>query len=155
VDPTIIVALIGAAATVVAALIGRSSGKRFAFRSREAREQYAHAAIIQYAERLKSLIRKAASQGSGNVLSNAEAIVVVRDDLRKRLIALSDLLDGQIDVLKSEVETLKRNPQDQRQAQRTLQAVHVLQEVWSTKETQITYALAELLAEIGLKEKWW
>ena len=158
-DPTIIVAIIGAAAAIAAALIGRRAGeragKKAAFTSTKTREDYAHAAIIQYADKLKSLISKAVNQGSGNVLPNAEAIVVVRDDLRKRLIALNDLLNGQIDVLRSEVEKLKRNPQDQDQMLQTLHAVKVLREVWSNKETQITYALAELLAEIGLKEKWW
>jgi hypothetical protein len=154
-DTSIIVALIGAAPTVSAALIGRRAGKRAAFRSKQAKEEYAHAAIIQYAHKLQSLIRKAVNQGPGNVLSNAESIVVVRDHLRKRLLALNELLNSQIDVLKAEVERLKRNPQDQGQVQRTIQAVQVLQEVWSTKETQITYALAELLAELGFKEKSW
>lgn len=158
-DSTVIAELIGGGATilgsVLAAWIGLSVGKRRAFKSTKAREAYAHAVIIKYADELKRLIRKAVKQGPGSVLPNAQAIVLVRDDLRKRLKALEQLLNGQIDVLRFEVEKLDSNPQDEKQIERTWRAIQVLQDVWSSKETQITTALAELAAEIGFKEKWW
>ncbi|MDO6777460.1 MULTISPECIES: hypothetical protein [unclassified Shewanella] len=108
-----------------------------------------------YTERLGEMIYNATPGKSDDLLVDARAIVSTRDDYRGSLIAISKLLNSEIDRLKEEIEKQEQsiksgNAYDGEEIKRTLA---VLQKKWPSKKDQIIIEIRKLLTELGLEPK--
>jgi len=110
------------------------------------------AAAKKYCKFLGRQIRKAAKVDDGKVEVQARSIVAVRDDLRKRLVTLSDLLNSEIDELQRDLTLLKENPDDLERRQAVKNTVEVLNQKWPSKSMLIETEIRKLLTELGMQK---
>lgn len=115
---------------------------------KEFRQRY-EAALPAMARTLAKLILT--PMKDDDVESHARAIVQTRDEMRKTISNLNDLLNSEIDVLQRllrEIEKGKSIPREE-----LLKTIKTLQITWSEgKVDRIEVALRRLLAENGLSE---
>jgi hypothetical protein len=158
-DPVTLAAIIGAIATIGAAVIAKNWGekkgeergeKKGADAEREAWVQTLTSAPKKYAERLSDLIDKANSAPNPEVLAHARAIVSARNDLRETLTSLSSLLNSEIDRLSTEVEDASDSGTNVEPLRSTVQ---VLKLKWPAKRDQVEVELRKLIAELGLERR--
>jgi hypothetical protein len=142
-EPIIISAIIGAGATISAAIIGRISGKR---RGRKEKEREIDDAARKYVDYLDKLIQDGVREGRENALLNGRAIVSTRNDLRGSMLTISEQLNSDIDVLSLNV----RDTGGRAAAYETIQ---VLAKKWPAKKAQVEIQLRKLLAELGILGK--
>ena len=152
-DPVTLAAIIGAVATLGAAIIGKNWGekqgeKHGREKERDAWIQTLSSAPKLYAERLSELIDKASNAKSQDMLTYSRAIVAVRDDMKGTLVSLSALLNSEIDRLSAEVRDAQA-PQASVEPLRS--TVNVLKLKWPAKCDQIEIEVRKLLAELGLE----
>lgn len=149
-DPVTLSALIGAAATVAAAVIAKNWGERRG--ARQERQQWVQAlssAPSEYANRLSDLIDGANAAPDSEIVIHARAIVSARNDLRDSLINLSTLLNSDIDRLSSDVSSA---PEADRIGS-VRSTISVLKLKWPSKKEQVAVELRKVLAELGLERR--
>lgn len=122
-------------------------------RANQAYIQKTESAPTLYTNRLGEMIYNADPMKSKDLIVDARAIVSTRDDYRGSLIAISKLLNSEIDRLKEEVEkadnALRQGQSyDRSEIERTL---GVLQKKWPSKKEQIIVEVRKLLAELGIE----
>lgn len=139
-DPTIVVALIGAVATIGAALIGRRSG------TKKEKERARHAvadAPRRYAEHLENLISAGVRGGETDAVTHARAIVSVRNDVRNSMIKIAERLNSEIDLLQEQTK-------DGASPAVLVQTMRVLSMKWPAKRDEIEIEFRKLLAELDI-----
>lgn len=155
-DPVTVAAIIGAIATLGAALIGKNWGeKRGKKKERDAWRKTLSSAPTVYTEHLADLIDKAAKARQQDVLTHARAIVATRDDLKRTLVTLSGLLNSEIDRLSAEVRDASA-PNDnvpQASVERLQSTIEVLKMKWPAKRDQIEIEIRKLIAELGFERR--
>ena len=118
------------------------------------------AAPSKYAAELDALIQNGVTQGRTEAITNARAIVKVRNDLRSSLISISSQLNSEIDILAAQIRELEGNAQvpfiQPQRARRGLApedavytTIQVLAKEWPAKKTQIEVEMRKLLTELG------
>ena len=139
-DPTIIAAVIGALATVAAAVIGLQSGKK---QGREEKEKEIDDAPRLYVEHLDKLIGVAVREGTKAAVLNARAIISTRNDLRGSTMKISEVLNSDINRLDREVE-------EEAGQGAVYETIQVLGRKWPAKKDQVEVELRKVLAELGI-----
>ena len=147
----IIVALIGAGATIAAAVIGLKSGKKA---GRKEKEKEIDDAPRKYVDHLDRLIQEAIREGGDKAVLNARAIVSVRNDLRNSMLNISERLNSDIDRLAEEIGEAKESPRFNRREAASpaviFETIQVLSKKWPAKKDQVEIELRKVLAELGL-----
>ena len=166
-DPTIVAAVIGAAATILAAIIGLRAGKSA---GREELRKEIDDAPRKYVDHLDRLIARAMKEGTEKVMVNARAIVSLRNDLRDSLMKIHDRLNSDIDTLAEQIggpgggqqdigrEQKAPPPRERRDRERqastateaVFETIQVLSRKWPGKKDQVEVELRKVLAELGL-----
>ena len=139
-DPTIIAAVIGAVATISAAVIALQTGKK---QGRAEKEKEIDDAPRKYVNNLDKLIKIAMREGATKASINARAIVSTRNDLKESTIKIADRLNSEINVL-------ERQQQEQARSEVLMETIEVLSKKWPAKKDQIEIELRKVLAEMGL-----
>ncbi|MBL0351515.1 MAG: hypothetical protein IPP03_02010 [Dechloromonas sp.] len=124
---------------IVAALTGAVGY----FFGRKTYEQRVAAAPALYTEHIGKLISDSSTDNARNIRNAAQAIVSTRNDLKKSLTSLAQLLNSDIDVL---AELIESNATPAQLADR----IKVLEMKWPAKRTQVEVELRKILAELGL-----
>lgn len=99
----------------------------------------------RYVDHLDNLINGAVDGGFNNVEINGRALVSTRDDLRKSLVSLADLLNSDIDLLSSQIEKGYKH-------HLIYETVQVLSKKWPSKKDQIQVEIRKVIAELGLEK---
>jgi hypothetical protein len=154
---SIIIAIIGALATVTAAAIGligtlaaSRAGRR---KGREERAEEIKQAPRLYVEHLDRLIKEAVREGEQNAVLNARAIVATAKDLRDSTITISERLNSEINRLDREVSTTEDDPagKPSHASQKEIyETIQVLAKKWPAKKDQVEVEITKILAELKL-----
>jgi hypothetical protein len=142
------------AAVIAALVVGAiSASVSYAFGERHAQATYqkklADAATV-YSNYIGQLIISANSEKSDTeLLVDARAIVSTRNDLRKSMSTLSDLLDSDIDRLEGLTTGLGKGVMPPPGPVRD--QVSLLSKKWPIKAQQINIEVRKLFAELGLE----
>jgi len=162
---TVIAGAIGALGAIGSAIIGTIYGKRIGFKEGYLKrdmfyEKAINSAAKEYIRHLDKLISKALDEGPENSLINAKAIVSVRNDLRKTLISLADLLNteiSQLAILIGEPDELdkckNKKDKDVLKKYNSYDIIQVLHKKWPSKKSQVEHQINKLIIELGLREK--
>ena len=150
-DPVTLAAVIGAVATLGAAIIGRQSGQKA---GRKAKEKEIDDAPRKYVDHLDALIQTAVREGQQNAIVNARAIVSTRNDLRESMMKISDRLNSDITRLAEEVGEPTGEGRVSRSERASTGAIYetiqVLGRKWPAKKDQVEIELRKVLAELGI-----
>lgn len=156
----IIVAIIGAIATVSAATIGLLGSlivaRFFRRKGRKDIEEEIEEAPRLYVDHLDRLIQNAVKEGKEHAVVNARAIVATARDLRDSTITISERLNSEIDRLGREVVEAEGSPEvriNQTPNEEIYQTIQVLARKWPAKKDQVEVEIRKILAELKLLGK--
>jgi hypothetical protein len=119
------------------------------------------AAPTKFVDNLDSLIRRAVAEGPEDARVNARAIVGMRNSLRQYTVAISQLLNSDIDVLQAQVteEPILRpliiraelqNPSEQVSNRALYETIRVLERTWKSKRDEVETSIRQMLSLFGL-----
>lgn len=117
-----------------------------------------NAAIETYSTKLGELVMKASGDASDKVGPerleiSGRSIVSARNELRSRLINLSNILDSEIDELEKDISELKKSPNNNAYQEKVRKTILVLAEKWPIKSESIKVEVRKLLAELGIERR--
>ena len=127
----------------------------------EAYRKRVAAAPTLFVGHLDALIRRAVSEGPRKARINARAIVGMRNSFRQHTIAISQLLNSEIDTLAAQVTDgnvvrplmVRMELQDaQRHAsdESLYETITVLERTWESKRDEIEVSMRQILSLLGL-----
>lgn len=119
------------------------------------------AAPTKFVRHLDLLIQRAVKEGPENARMNARAIVGMRNSFRQHTIAISQLLNSEIDTLAAQVTSegiLKpivvradlQNADQHTSNESLYETIKVLERTWQAKRDEIEISIRQMLSLLGL-----
>ena len=165
---TLLAGGLGAAGAIIAALIGvwgvwygRKLGLEEGHNNKIQFIRYMlDSAPEKYIQHLETAIKNGINEGEEKAVINARAIVDIRNDLRKTLMNISNLLNTEISYLATQIGKIdeidklhgyKNNKSNKIDEKEIYETIQVLDRKWPSKQDQVKVEIQKVLAELGLK----
>lgn len=119
------------------------------------------AAPQKFVEHLDSLIARAVREGPEKAHINARAITGMRNSFRQHTIAISQLLNSEIDILEAQisdnvvmrpivVRAEMKNAPEHVSTEQLYETITVLERTWTAKRDEVAISIRQMLSFLGL-----